>query len=92
MEQLIQISLVVEHQPKVDFSLRFEVLVDGAFADANPVGDHLDSDAVFTLFEEQLERRIENLLFATAKFADLAGFILHKRLRSEKSKQMIMPV
>ncbi len=53
------------------------MLVDRAFADAHGVGDHLDGDAVFTLLEKQLERGIEDFLFATAKLTDLTRFFLH---------------
>ena len=43
------------------------------------LSDHLDGDAVFTLFEKQLERRIEDFLFATAKLTDLTRFFLHRK-------------
>lgn len=80
MQQLIQVALVVEHQPQVDFGLRLEVLVDGAFADAHRIGNHLDRDAILSLVEKELQRGIEDFLFAATKFADLTGFILHRRL------------
>ncbi len=54
VQQLVQVPLVVEHQAQVDFRLGLEVLVDGAFANADGVRDHLDSDAVFALLEKQL--------------------------------------
>ena len=49
-----------------------------AFADPDRIGDHLDSHAVFTLFKEELERGIENFLFATTEFTDFARFFVHK--------------
>ncbi|MNF60739.1 hypothetical protein D3C85_338710 [compost metagenome] len=79
MQQLVQVALVVEHQAQVDLRLGLEVLVDGAFADTDGVGDHLDSNAVFTLLEEQFQRGVENFLLAAAKLTDLTGFILHKK-------------
>ncbi|MNR66312.1 hypothetical protein D3C85_1897290 [compost metagenome] len=55
------------------------MLVDRAFADTHGVGDHFDSDAVLTLFEKQLERGVEDFLFATAKLTDLTRFFLHRK-------------
>ncbi|MOA14359.1 hypothetical protein D3C78_1344570 [compost metagenome] len=77
MQQRVQVALVVEHQAQVDLRLGLEVLVDRAFADTDCISDHLDGDTVFTLFEKQLERGIEDFLFATAKLTDLTRFFLH---------------
>ena len=79
MQQRVQVTLIVEHQAQVYLRLGLEVLVDRAFADAHGVGDHLDGDAVFPLFEKQLERGIEDLLFAAAKLTDLTRFFLHRK-------------
>src|SRR5690606_125355 len=78
MKQLVQITLVIEHQTQIDLGLGLEVLVDGAFADPDGIRNHLDSDTVFTMLEKKLKSGIENFLFATAKLSDLAGFFLHK--------------
>ncbi|MNO85311.1 hypothetical protein D3C76_766820 [compost metagenome] len=79
MEQRSKIALIVEHQPQIDLSLRLEVLVDGAFADTDGIGDHFDRDTVFALLKEQLEGGIEDFLLATTKFANLARLFLHKK-------------
>ena len=84
MEQLVQVALIVEHQAQVDLRLGLEVLVDGAFADSDRVGNHLDGYAVFALLEEQFQRGIEDFLFAAAKLTDLTGFFLHKRTKRSK--------
>ena len=55
------------------------MLVDRAFTDADGIRNHLDGDAVFTLFEEQFERGIENFLLAATKLTDLTGFFVHKK-------------
>jgi hypothetical protein len=78
VEQGVEVALVVQHQTQVNLGLGLEVLVDGAFADSDRIGDHLDSYAVFTLFKEELERGIENFLFATTEFTDFARFFVHK--------------
>jgi hypothetical protein len=78
MQQLVQVALVVEHQAQIDLRLGLEVLVDRAFADTHGIGDHLDGDTVFTLFEEQLERGIEDFLLAAAKLTDLTRFFVHR--------------
>src|SRR5690606_23667272 len=78
VEQFVEVALVVEHQPQVDFGLGLEVLVDGAFADSHGVRDHLDSDTVFSMLEEQFQSGVENFLLTAAKLSDLAGFFLHK--------------
>ena len=54
------------------------MFVDRAFADTHGIRNHLDGDAVFTLFEEQLERGVENFLLTAAKFTDLTGFFVHE--------------
>ncbi len=79
MQQLVQIALVIEHQAQIDLRLGFEVLVDRAFADTDGISNHLDGDTVFTLFEEQLERGIENFLLAATKLTDLTRFFMHKK-------------
>ncbi|MDT4814173.1 hypothetical protein FQZ97_471730 [compost metagenome] len=86
VEQGIEVALVVQHQAQVDLRLGLEVLVDGAFANAHGVGDHLDGDAVFPLLEEQLQRGVEDLLLTAAKFANLSGFFLHKETARSKSE------
>ncbi|MNH12826.1 hypothetical protein D3C79_723790 [compost metagenome] len=55
------------------------MLVDRAFADTDGISDHLDGDTVFTLFEKQLERGIENFLLTATKLTDLTRFFLHKK-------------
>ncbi|MNE48343.1 hypothetical protein D3C80_1427990 [compost metagenome] len=69
------------------------MLVDRAFADTHCISDHLDGDTVFTLFEEQLERGIENFLLAATKLTDLTRFFMHKKkvCRGQNSKPRIMP-
>lgn len=79
VKDLVQVALVVEHQPQVDLGLGLEVLVDGAFADTDRIGNHLDGNAILSLLEKKLQRCIEDFLFAAAKFADLTRFILHRK-------------
>ncbi|MCY1277979.1 hypothetical protein D9M70_266950 [compost metagenome] len=92
MEQCIEVALVVEHQAQIDLRLRLEVLVDGAFADTHCVGDHLDGNAVFALFQEEFEGGVENFLLAAAELTDFTGFFLHKGTVGSKIKPRIMPI
>jgi hypothetical protein len=71
--QLLQRTPLELHgKARIDLVLAREVLVDRALPDFRSVGNLLHRDGLPGLRGKQVERRVEDLAFATSEFAFLA--------------------